>query len=190
MRWFCWRHRAKRHCVGHIAAISKTPARLGLLVEWLQGSWAGANNGSLYYLRSGRGRLVWTECGPMGLSVMTRSRVFGIASVVACVVVALTALIALAQAPPRPQPSTPSRPSHVPFDPTAPAIREENELRKGAEGLQSGANPFPEFVKKVGPGLYEIGTVVLDMNVKQAKVPGRINMNRGIIANPIRMRTS
>lgn len=117
----------------------------------------------------------------MGLSVMTRSRVFGIASAVACVVVALTALIALAQAPPRPQPSTPSRPSYVPFDPTAPAIREGNELRKGAEGLQSGANPFPEFVKRVGPGLYEIGTVMVDMNAKQAKVPGRINMTRGII---------
>jgi hypothetical protein len=113
-------------------------------------------------------------------SIMMRSRVVGIGSAVACAVVALTALIALAQAPARPQPSTPSRP-YVPFDPTAPAIREENELRKGAEGLQSGANPFPEFVKKIGPGLYEIGTVVLDMNAKQAKVPGRVNMNRGII---------
>jgi hypothetical protein len=113
--------------------------------------------------------------------MMIGGRAVGIASLVAGVLVVLPSMIVTAQAPPRQEPLAPASPRFVPFDPKQPAIRREDELRKGAEGLQSGANPFPDFVKRVGPGLYEIGTVTLDLNVEQAKVPGRINMTRGII---------
>jgi len=70
----------------------------------------------------------------------------------------------------------------TPFDPAKePAIRGEQELRKGAAGVQSGDDPLPGVVKKVGPGLFEVGTIALDLNTRQARVPGRINMTRGII---------
>ncbi len=86
---------------------------------------------------------------------------------------------ALAQSPgaepPGPRPFTP-------FDPAKePAIRGEQDLRKGAASLQSGDNPLPGVVKKVGPGLFEIGTIALDLNARRVRVPGRINMTRGII---------
>jgi hypothetical protein len=57
----------------------------------------------------------------------------------------------------------------------------EDELRRGAESLRSGANPFPELIVKTGPGLFKIGTVTLDTNARRVSVPGRINMVQGII---------
>jgi hypothetical protein len=80
-------------------------------------------------------------------------------------------------APPRSAP----RP-YVPYDPAKePAFRGEEQLRKGADSLRSGDSPFPRLVKQVGPGLYELGTITLDVNARVVKVPGRINMTQGII---------
>jgi hypothetical protein len=83
----------------------------------------------------------------------------------------------LAQAPP----SSLQR-EYVPYDPSKePAFRGQGELQKGLDGLRSGASPFPELVKHVGPGFYELGTITLDLNARRVRVPGRINMTEGII---------
>ncbi len=82
------------------------------------------------------------------------------------------------QAPPAPPPPR----EYVPYDPAKePAFRMEEELRKGAEGLRTGQSPFPEIAKQVGPGLFELGTIRLDLNARRLTVPGRINMTQGII---------
>lgn len=71
---------------------------------------------------------------------------------------------------------------YVPYDPSKePAFRGEGELRKGADSVRSGESPFPQIVKKVGPDLYELGTITLDTKARKATIPGRINMTQGII---------
>ena len=78
--------------------------------------------------------------------------------------------------------AAPPSPEYVPFDPSKePVFRGEEELRKGAEGLRSGQNPVPQIAKQVGPGLYELGTISLDLKARRATMPGRINMTQGII---------
>ena len=80
-----------------------------------------------------------------------------------------------------PLPPGPGR-EYVPFDPNKePAFKGESEVRKGAESLRSGQSPFPQIVKQVGPDLYELGTITLDLKARRAKIPGRINMTQGII---------
>ena len=87
----------------------------------------------------------------------------------------------LAQGPPVGPPPGPPR-EYVPYDPSKePAFRGEGELRKGAESVRSGDSPFPQIVKKVGPDLYELGTIALDTKARRVTVPGRINMTQGII---------
>lgn len=91
---------------------------------------------------------------------------------------------AFAQVPqPAPGPApAPAPREYVPFDPSKePAFRGEEDLRRGAEGLRSGQSPFPQIAKQVGPGLYELGTITLDLKARRATVPGRINMSQGII---------
>jgi hypothetical protein len=87
----------------------------------------------------------------------------------------------LAQGPPVGPPPGPPR-EYVPYDPgKEPAFRGEGELRKGADSVRSGDSPFPQIVKKVGPDLYELGTITLDTKARKVTIPGRINMTEGII---------
>jgi len=85
-------------------------------------------------------------------------------------------------APPGPPlPPGPGR-EYMPFDPNKePTFKGESDVRKGAESLRSGQSPFPQIVKQVGPDLYELGTITLDLKARRAKIPGRINMTQGII---------
>jgi hypothetical protein len=89
-----------------------------------------------------------------------------------------------AQTPSGPPTSPPPPPrEHVPYNPgKEPAFKGEGELRKGADALRSGGEgPFPQIVKKVGPDLFELGTITLDQKAKNVKIPGRINMTKGIL---------
>jgi hypothetical protein len=106
-----------------------------------------------------------------------------VALVVAATVVCATNLRSAAQTGPAPQPAQRAAPRPwVPFDPDKePSFRGEDQLKKGADALRGGDTPLPSFVKQVGPGLYELGTIALDLNARVAKVPGRINMTKGII---------
>lgn len=97
-------------------------------------------------------------------------------------VFALVALGSIATAFAQTSSDRPPPPAFRPYDPaTEPAVRGQSELRRGLESLQQGGNPFPDVVKRVGSGLFQLGTVKLDLNARQVRVPGRINMVRGII---------
>ena len=56
-----------------------------------------------------------------------------------------------------------------------------DQIVQGHERASQEHVPFPQFVKKVGLDLYELGTITLDQKAKRVRIPGRINMTNGII---------